>query len=250
MADRRPPAFGTLVAEFAGSALPALLHSAGLRFAVVDCEHGSFDPGQVTTTIAAARTDFDVYVRTPVTDRSRVLGFLDAGAAGIVAPMISTRADCERLVEHTKYPPLGRRGVSTFRAHTGFSRVDPASYLEHANRTVRCFGQIETARGLALVDTIASVPGLDGLVLGPNDLLADLGAPGRYDHPVLAEAVAALAAAGRDHGLTVGVMTSDRGLLTTALAHGFHWIAWSSDSALLHRAARDAHAFLATKGAP
>lgn len=234
-----------MISEFAGPALPRLLASAGLRFAVVDGEHGAFDDAQVTVLIAAARDALEIYVRVPLAERARAGRYLDAGATGIVAPMISSRADCELLVETTKYPPLGRRGVSTFRAHTDFRRVDVAAYLGRANAGVRALAQIETVAALDRLDTIASVEGLDGLVLGPNDLLTDAGVPGRFDHPVLDEALRAIGAAARTHDLTAGVITSNAALASRAVAHECTWISWSSESALLHRAAADAHdAFL------
>ncbi|WP_116953399.1 HpcH/HpaI aldolase family protein [Jiangella endophytica] len=247
MPDRSPPPLrlGTMICEFAGPAIPRLLASAGLGFAVVDGEHGAFDDGQVTALIAAAHDALDIYVRVPLSERARVGRYLDAGATGIVAPMISTRSDCERLVEATKYPPLGRRGVSTFRAHTDFQRVDVAEYLGRANARVRALAQIETVAALDRLDAIASVPGLDGLVLGPNDLLTDAGAPGHFGHPVLDEALRAIGVAARSHQLTTGVITSNAALASRALALGCTWLSWSSESALLHRAAADARdAFL------
>ncbi|SEE74796.1 4-hydroxy-2-oxoheptanedioate aldolase [Jiangella alba] len=232
-----------MICEFAGPALPRILASAGLVFAVVDGEHGAFDDAQVSTLIAAAWDALEIYVRVPLSEMARTRRYLDAGATGIVAPMVSSRADCELLVEATKYPPLGRRGVSTFRAHTDFQRVDVAEYLGRANTGVHALAQVETPAALDRLDAIASVPGLDGLVLGPNDLLTNAGAPARYDHPVLDEALRAIAAAARTHGLTAGVMTSNAALASRALAHGCTWLCWSSDSALLHGAvanARDA----------
>src|SRR5690625_6386781 len=101
------------------------------------------------------------------------------GAADLVVPMFSTAERAEQVIHLAKYAPLGSRGVSVTRAHSGYHVDDLNQYLEEANRYTKIFVQLETVEAFENVREIAAVEGLTGLFVGPNDLLQDLGGPGK-----------------------------------------------------------------------
>jgi 4-hydroxy-2-oxoheptanedioate aldolase len=108
-------------------------------------------------------------VRVPVGDYQMASRFLDAGASAIIAPMVNSAADAKRFVEFTKYPPVGGRSWGPFLACTVQKR-DTVTYLQQANRICYSIPMIETLEGLANVDQILSIEGIDGVFVGPGDL--------------------------------------------------------------------------------
>lgn len=231
----------TMVNEISTPNIVTVLSVAGFDAVVIDCEHGPFSCGEVSAMATAGRASgAQVFVRAPGIDRGFLGKHLDLGLAGVVVPMVSTPAQAEQVVRLTRYPPLGERGVSTTRPHTGYRVGDLTSYLGRTNSELQVLVQIETAAGLAAVDQIAAVPGISGLVIGPNDLLVDLGRPGDLADPALREAITSVASAARRNDLRSGVITSDRDLLAAARTAGMDWLVWNSEVGLLLGPGRDA----------
>ncbi|MET4640192.1 aldolase/citrate lyase family protein [Mycetocola sp. 2940] len=231
---------GTMISEFVNPSMPRILDAAGFEFAILDCEHGAFDMETVGAMAnVASGTALDLWVRTPAISREYIGRYLDAGIVGIVAPMVDTVEQAEALVRMTKYPPLGSRGISVTRAHSGYVVDDLPAYLSSANERVQVYAQIETARAVDGVEAIAAVDGLDGLIVGPNDLLGDLGFAGQLDHPSLRSAVERVADAARSSGKRSGIITGDLDLITIAVERGADIVSVNSDVGYLLRAARN-----------
>ena len=150
---------------------------AGLDFILVDCEHGPADVTALRQHIAVAQTHgVPTLVRIGARDDGLALRALDQGASGIVAPHIDSVTDAEQLIAATHYPPLGHRGFATYSRAGDFGRV-PAD--EHRRRMLEhtlVIGMIESPTGVAQIDGIAAVAGLDGVMIGPADLAAASGA--------------------------------------------------------------------------
>src|SRR5690554_2533342 len=126
--------------------------------------------------------------RVPVNDGAQIMRLLDAGAYGIICPMISTVDDAARFVSACRYPPKGDRSFGPSRGLL----YGGADYYHHADNEILRIGMIETREGLANLDDILSVEGLDGIYIGPNDLSLALGeAPS--SEPTAAEVVQAIA---------------------------------------------------------
>lgn len=231
----------TMINEISTPNIVTVLSVAGFDAVVIDCEHGPFSCGEVSAMATAGRAcDAQVFVRAPGIDRGFLGKHLDLGLAGVVIPMVSTPAQAEEVVRLTRYPPLGERGVSTTRPHTGYRVADLGSYLARTNAELQVLVQIETAAGLAAVDQIAAVRGISGLVIGPNDLLVDLGRPGALGDPALRTALTTVASAAQRNGLRSGIITSDRDLLAAARTAGMDWLVWNSEVGLLLGPGRDA----------
>lgn len=138
----------------------------------VDCQHGLIDyTDAVTMFQAISTTTKPPMARVPWNDPAIIMKLLDAGAQGIIAPMINTREECEAFVGACKYPPVGYRSNGPIRAVL-YSGSD---YVGHANDTILAIAMIETETAVENLDDILSTPGLDGIYIGPSDLALSYG---------------------------------------------------------------------------
>jgi 4-hydroxy-2-oxoheptanedioate aldolase len=162
---------------------------------------------------------------------------LDAGAAGVVIPMVDTAADARDAVAACRYPPVGRRSMGPVRAELRF----PTTPAE-ADAAVLCLPMIETADGLANVEEIAATPGVDGIYIGPSDLRLGLGGA-TPDDPALdaafADALARVRAAAAAAGVIAGIHCPSGEVAAQRFAEGFTWVSIASDLTHLEQAARD-----------
>ena len=144
-----------------------IMAAQGYDSLTVDLQHGVVDYAQAVTMLQAARASGATpMARVPWLDPGIIMKMLDAGAYGIICPMINDRAEAETLVEAMRYPPRGARSFGPTRAAV----VAGADYATRADDEVLCFAMIETERGVANLEEIVATPGLDGVYIGPADL--------------------------------------------------------------------------------
>lgn len=187
-----------------GIEIARIAKTAGFDSLYVDIEHASFSldtTGQIC--MAALEVGVTPLVRVPgLAEVSRVL---DGGALGIIAPHVRTAAEAREYVRAAKFPPLGDRSAAGLLPHLQY-RSFPAAEADAAlNEATLLMVQFESEDAVANADEIAAVGGVDMVMIGSNDLLADLGLAGQFDHPRLREAYAKTIAACRKHGKHVGV---------------------------------------------
>ena len=187
-----------------GIEIARIAKTAGFDSLYVDMEHASFSldtTGQIC--MAALEAGVTPLVRVPgLAEVSRVL---DGGALGIIAPHVRTAAEAREYVRAAKFPPLGDRSAAGPLPHLQY-RSFPAAEADAAlNEATLLMVQFESEDAVANADEIAAVGGVDMVMIGSNDLLADLGLAGQFDHPRLREAYAKTIAACRKHGKHVGV---------------------------------------------
>jgi 2-dehydro-3-deoxyglucarate aldolase/4-hydroxy-2-oxoheptanedioate aldolase len=231
---------GTFLLEFATTGIARIAAEAGAEFAVFDMEHTGWGVETIRTLIASARpADLVPVVRVPATEYHFIARVLDMGAMGVMAPMVESAGQAERLVASAKYPPEGRRGAAFAVAHDDYAGGDMAAKIREANREVLVIGQVETARGLEAVEEIAAVPGLDVLFLGQADMTTSLGIPGQYTHPAFLGAVDRIAAACRAHGKALGYLALGEADGRAMLARGVRMVAYGGDLWLYQQALRD-----------
>ena len=181
---------GTFVCDVANPNICHIFAMAGFDFIILDNEHGSFNPETVSAMAAAARgAGLGLVVRIPEIRRETVMKPLDAGADGILAPMVDTAEQARELVSLAKFPPRGVRGCHPVRPGSGFGRLSMADYLEHSNREAFIAVQSETEAAVKNANEIAAVDGVDSIFIGPLDLSIGLGAPGRVDSPAQQDAM-------------------------------------------------------------
>ncbi len=164
--------------------------AAGADFIVIDREHGPIGREAMHAMIAAtAGTRCSALVRVPAIDEAEVKAALDAGAEGIVYPLVQTAEDAQRCVAYLTYPPGGSRGWGPFVAHSRY-QTSLNRYAEDVGAHVTCCLLIETAAAVENIDAILEVTGVDLVVVAPFDLSSSMGIRGRFDMPAFTQAVA------------------------------------------------------------
>jgi 4-hydroxy-2-oxoheptanedioate aldolase len=204
----------------------------------IDMQHGLVDYQTAVTMLTAISTTNTVpLVRVPWLEPGILMKSLDAGAYGVICPMVNTRDDAARLVAYTSYAPRGGRSFGPVRAllYAG------ADYTQHADRTIVRFAMIETAQALDNLDAILSVEGLDAIYVGPSDLSLSLGC-----RPVLDDVEAPVAAAiehvlarSQAHGVLAGIHNGNAGTARQRIARGFRFVSIASDARLMASGAQD-----------
>jgi 4-hydroxy-2-oxoheptanedioate aldolase len=209
----------------------------GFDWLVVDTQHGAADYAMAFTMLQAiSNTPTMPFARVPWNEPSIIMKFLDAGAYGIIVPMIETKEDAEKAVWAMRYPPQGMRSSGPFRA----SLYGGGDYFEHANDELVLAVMIETPKALENLDAIASVPGIDALYIGPSDLSQALGLGPRYnaDNPKHAETVLKIRDAAVRHGKIPGVHTNGHVLTNRYIQDGFKMVMLTADTACMASAAK------------
>ncbi|MDS0476931.1 aldolase/citrate lyase family protein [Natrinema sp. 1APR25-10V2] len=197
----------------------------GFDFVVLDIEH---TPNTMETVIElvravdAADSHTEAIVRLPWNDPVVVKRVLDTGASGVMAPMIESEAEAETLVEATRYPPEGVRGVAGSRA----SRygLEMEEYYWTASDDIVTIAQIETDRGLENVAEIAAVDGLDALFVGPADLSANLGCYGEWDSEEFLAAVDEIVETAHDAETAVSTLAVQNADIKRWVHRGFDFV--------------------------
>ena len=170
-------------------------------------EHTANDYGLVERQIQAAKGyDVDVVVRVARGSYSDYIRPLELDAAGIMVPHIMSAEDARRVVNMTRFHPVGRRPVDGGNADGQYCNIDFCDYLKQANEQRFVILQIEDPEPLAEIDEIAALKGIDMLFFGPGDFSHSIGAPGEWNHPRIAEARRLVAEAARKHGKYAGTV--------------------------------------------
>jgi 2-keto-3-deoxy-L-rhamnonate aldolase RhmA len=232
---------GTMLVEIRQPSVMTMLANAGFDFVLIDNEHGPFSVETIADLSRAARdAGVTPIVRIPELTYSHVAQALDGGAQGIMLPRVTTRAQVEECVRFMKYPPLGRRGAVLARGHTAFKAGPLADTLAASNRETFLIVQIETAEAVESLDEIASVTGVDALLIGPTDLSLALGVPGKMEDPKLASAIERTMAACATHGVTPAIHSNDVGMTSSWARRGMRLVSINSEVGHLVTGARAA----------
>lgn len=198
----------------------------------VDLQHGVVDyQAMVGMLQAISTTDTVPIVRVPWLEPGILMKTLDAGAYGVICPMINTREDAQRFVACTRYAPRGTRSFGPVRALL----YGGADYPQLADATIVRFAMIETAQALDHLDDILSVEGLDAIYIGPTDLSLSLGCRPVLDDcdPKAAQAIEHILARARAHGLQAGIHNGTPESALARAAMGFRFVTIGSDARLL-----------------
>lgn len=229
------PVIGTWL-NSGSPAIAELLASCGFDFVCVDAEHSAVDVPQAMNlfqAITAGRPDCAPFVRLHGVDYALVKRYLDAGARGVVCPLVNTAADARLLVDAVKYPPLGRRGVGFCRANKfGVTVTDE---FERANHEIVTAIQIEHIDGVRNLDSILSVPGIDAVFIGPYDLTASMGIAAQFDNPAYVLARDQILRACQKAGVVAGihVVQPNPEELIQRVQEGYRLLAYSLDITML-----------------
>ncbi len=201
----------------------------GFDSLTVDMQHGVVDYQVAVSMLQGISTTGVIpLARVPWNDPARLMKILDAGAYGVICPMVNTREQAEALVQACRYPPRGYRSWGPVRA----SLYAGSDYGDHANDEIIVMPMIETAEAVKNLDDILSVPGVDAIYVGPSDLSLALGCKPRLDQtdPPVVEAQRKIVAACKRHGVIAGIHNATAAYALTMIAEGYQFVTLASDS--------------------
>jgi 4-hydroxy-2-oxoheptanedioate aldolase len=225
------------------------LAQGGFDFLLLDGEHGPVPPDAVSCLLPATElhgTPVIYRVRTNAVDLTR--GALDAGASGVMVPMIENGTDARNALNAAKYPPLGKRGIGPWRASNYYENF--AGYVADANDKTCLILQIESAAAVDAIENIASLDGVDVLYVGPADLAASMGIAIGTRHPALTAAIERIVLAARKHGKALGIDATTFEFFTLFQDMGFTFFTYGVDTSYLLDGARAASAQLRALAKP
>ncbi|MFP6814478.1 MAG: aldolase/citrate lyase family protein [Pseudomonadales bacterium] len=208
----------------------------GFDYLCVDLQHGLIDYQDLTYMLPAISTGSSTpLVRVSWNEPYEIMKVLDAGAYGVIVPLVNNRADAQQAVAACRYPPDGNRSFGPIRAALYGGR----GYAAEANQHIACIAMIETQEGLRNLDEILMTPGLNGIYIGPSDLALALGMPpiGDTDDLGHMETVLRILESCHNHGVPVGIHTSSLDYCQKRLAMGFDFITLGSDAGFMSRTA-------------
>ena len=224
--------------SLANSYSAELLGDAGFDWLLIDGEHAPNDLQMIMQQLQVLRfSDSPVLVRPPVGEVWQIKQLLDAGAQSLLIPMVESGAQAELLVKAVRYPPRGIRGVGAGAArasHFGYI----ADYAATADAEILLMLQVESRAGIAALDEIASVDGVDCVFIGPADLSADMGYLGDIFAPEVQSVIEDAIKRIRSHGKAVGIYMSNPVYAKRYLELGATFIAMASDAQLLVEGSR------------
>jgi 4-hydroxy-2-oxoheptanedioate aldolase len=229
------PALGGWLTNPSSASAETFAH-AGFDWVCVDTQHGLIDY-QVSVEMlrAISTTDTVPIVRVPWNEPGIIMKSLDAGAYGVIVPMVNTRAEAEAAVSCCRYAPKGVRSYGPARATLYAGR----DYFQHANETVLCIVMIETAQAIENLDEILSIPGVDVAYIGPADLSVSLGFPpaSYHDDAEYAGAVQRVLDVCRKHHVVPGFHGGNPANALARIGQGFRFVEVCEDMGAMARAA-------------
>jgi 4-hydroxy-2-oxoheptanedioate aldolase len=215
-----------------------LMAHQGFDWLTIDMQHGLIDYADVVTMLQAiSTTPVTPFVRVPWNDPATIMKVLDAGAYGVVVPLVNNADEAERAVGACRYPPRGFRSSGPIRA----AIYGGAGYQAEAARNIACILMIETRDGIANLDEILSVDGVDAIYIGPSDLSYALGMPPRMDNedPEHQATVDQILQACRRHNVAAGIHTGGPAFSARWLDAGFQMVTLTSDANCMVRSAQE-----------
>ncbi|MDP1646956.1 MAG: aldolase/citrate lyase family protein [Rubrivivax sp.] len=218
---------------------------AGFDWGVLDMEHAPLDlMGLVHLLQAVGNTKMVPVVRVPWNDTVTVKRVLDAGAQTLLFPFVQNADEARRAVAATRYPPEGVRGMAGMSRGSKFGTTP--DYFQAANKNMGVIAQLETPEAVANLESIAAVPGVDALFVGPADLSGSMGHAGQLAHPAVMSLMAGAAQRCQAIDMPMGTVGDTPEAVVQYRAAGYTFVAIASDLGLLMRGARAAVKALTT----
>jgi 2-keto-3-deoxy-L-rhamnonate aldolase RhmA len=226
--------------------IAAVAKTCGFDWLFIDMEHNSMD---VDTAAQIANGALAVgvtpIVRVPGKEHYHATRLLDAGAQGVVVPHVDTAEEAERAVANCKYPPIGHRSVAGAQPQFAFQSVSMGEASTVVNAQTLVIVMVETPLAIANVDAIAAVPGIDSVLIGTNDLCAEMGIPSQFAHPDVEAAYVKVIAACKKHGVHPGMGgVYDPKLMAKYIGLGMRFILSGSDLSFIMAGGRERASFL------
>lgn len=215
-------------------AIAEIMAAAGFDWLVLDMEHSVLELSEVQMLIQVLDgQQCPAIVRLTSNHPDQIKRVMDAGAAGVMVPMVKTAADAEAAVQAVYYPPRGRRGIGLARAQGYGARFQEYRHWLEDNAII--VAMIEHIDAVNDIDSILSVPGIDAYIIGPYDLSGSMGRPGELDYPDVQSAIEKVREAGRRLGKPGGihVVEPDPEALRRNIDAGFNFLGYGLDIRIL-----------------
>lgn len=199
----------------------------GYDWLIIDTEHGPYDVLTAQRMLQAVGRRCPCVVRVPSNEEAWIKKALDIGSAGVLVPLVNTAETAARVVRACRYAPEGVRGMGGARAHrygVGFQ-----DYVAQANRKIAAIIQAEHIEAVNNIEAIVKVPGIDAVFVGPYDLSASMGKPGRISDPEVQAAMGKIRQATLNAGVKLGIYCSDPASARSFLQQGYTLIGLSTD---------------------
>lgn len=237
LADGRP-ALGTWCV-LPSAASVNVITAAGFDFVIVDMEHGPASLERAEEMVRAAESEgASALIRVPVNEEWLILRALETGAHGVVVPQVTDASAARQAVAAVKYHPQGRRGLSPFTRSAGYGLGDTPEVVRRENAETLTVLLVEGLDGIANLDAIMDVSGIDVVYLGTYDLSQSAGHPGEPDHPEVRSYVEKCVGRIAARGVVPGILAQTGDDVQRWIGMGIRFIAYQADCALLGRAAR------------
>jgi len=225
---------GTWITALGTPQITRMMATAGFDFIYIDMEHSAFSIETVgSLCYAALAAGLVPIVRPPGKSPHLLSRPLDAGAMGLLIPHVDTKEEAEAVIAAVKYPPLGQRGMNLRGVHTNFGKAEGEAYVASTNSETLIIVQIESRTGIGNLDAILSVEGIDGAVIGRGDISADMGMPGKTNHPEVLQQVETLIAACRRRNKIPGLLVQDIASAREWIGKGIRLVPFSNEVTLL-----------------
>ena len=218
-------------------AIPAeIVSHSGFDWLLLDTEHSPNEVPDVLAQLQAVQAGTaSAIVRPAWNDTVLIKRFLDIGAQSLLIPFVQNPDEARRAVEATRYPPAGVRGITGSGRASRYGRVK--DYLKNASREICLLVQVETRSALDNIEAIASVDGIDGVFIGPNDLAASFGHIGNWSHPEVQAALEDAVRRLKKIGKPAGILTPNEEEAKRFIQWGYTFVAVGADLGLLARGA-------------
>ena len=218
----------------------------GYDWLFIDMEHNSMDVDNASQiAMASLAVGITPIVRVPGKEHFHATRLLDSGAQGIVVPHVDTVEEAERAVAYCKYPPKGHRSAMGTLPQFAYQSVPVGEATKAANEETLVIVMVESPEAIERVEAIAAVPGIDSVLIGTNDLCAELGIPGKFDDPKVEDAYRKVVAACRKSGIHPGMGgVYDPKLMEKYIGYGMRLILSGGDISFLMAGAKQRAEFL------
>ena len=214
-----------------------VIGSTGLDFIILDMEHGSMSFETVENMIRAAECRAtQAIIRVSDSNESTILRALETGSQAIMVPHVSTSEQAARIVSACKYTPEGARGLSPYTRNHNFTHENLTESMKFNNDNMFVGVLVEGKEGIANLESIAAVKGLDLIYTGIYDLSQSIGLPGELNHPKVLEIQKKCVEVVRKNGLVAGSFAKDEEYIDTLIKNDFQFIAYSADSFIMKKA--------------
>jgi 2-dehydro-3-deoxyglucarate aldolase len=216
-----------------------IMSTAGFEWLTIDMEHSPISIETIMNLIGHIQGNgMQALVRVSKNEEVAIKRVLDAGADGVIVPMIKNKEEAIEAVSFVKYPPLGKRGVGLNRAQKYGTAFD--TYQDWVNNNAVVIAQIEHIDAVNNLEEIFSVPGIDGIIVGPYDLSASMGFPGQYDREDVKAALERIDVVAKKLNKPLGfhIVDSDHSKILEKIDKGYSFLAFSLDFFFLGDKAR------------